>query len=372
MPGSHQPPGDVRSSPINSEVIEIADLATTLDPVYETAQIQRMINRHNAAVHEGKAANSSNKLYVLKRNVIFTGYLISPNDTYRLLDVAGLPHKPTKDTKTGDVIRLQANTVMIRLGVAPPFILNQVGGLGASLRWRATGIGEYNDSAWAVRVEPTPPNAKFCTLDSTPFVVLALRGKSARQADAKRIKMWIPLPPEKCIEFDTVVGEKATLQIDEQRAPATNGTANTNQANAAQRPRKRPLEEDFPALPKPGSDRSAPPGGPASTSNGMPQQPNRYYRTNENRRPDGVPTGPSAVSAVAARGRGAPNHDSRNNRSNRSGQQQSRGGGPGGTGGGRGRGRGVYRSLDDAAPPGSRNNPVGLDGAVDVDGDLDY
>lgn len=52
------------------------------------------------------------------------------------------------------------------------------------------------------------------TPDTTPLVVLALR-KGTRPIDASRIQHWNPVQPEKGLIFETVVGDKVTLKLEE-------------------------------------------------------------------------------------------------------------------------------------------------------------
>lgn len=71
--------------PIKAEVIQVADTLTTLDPVVETSEVQRMINDHNTTI---RAENPAHYLpWEIKRTVFFTGYLLSLTDGQRLIDL---------------------------------------------------------------------------------------------------------------------------------------------------------------------------------------------------------------------------------------------------------------------------------------------
>src|SRR5437773_10983744 len=108
-----------------------------LDPVIETAQIQRMINEHNIQV----SATSNPKVgqrQRIKRTVFYTGYLISPADTQKLLT---LVHATIPETD----IRYLANNILITPRPAHRSILDKVGGIGARLRWEVTGTAVFEN-----------------------------------------------------------------------------------------------------------------------------------------------------------------------------------------------------------------------------------
>ena len=81
--------------PILAEVVQVADGATLLDPVQETAEVQRLINDHNAAIRRGVKGLPLQ----IKKTVFYTGYLINNTDTQKLLTLAQLP--PNMPDTTG-------------------------------------------------------------------------------------------------------------------------------------------------------------------------------------------------------------------------------------------------------------------------------
>ena len=96
-------------------------------------------------------------------------------------------------------------------------ILDKVGGIGARVRWKVTAISCFENKLWAARVEPVPKGAKYYSENPVPTVVLAIR-KNGRPADAARIVNWHPVPQDQAFEFDSVVGEKQMLRIEEETA----------------------------------------------------------------------------------------------------------------------------------------------------------
>jgi hypothetical protein len=177
-------------------------------------------------------------------------------------------------------------------------------------------------------VEPRPRTANVFTENKTPFVVLATR-KQSKPIDANRIRNWQPVSAEQAIEFETVVGEKVLLKVEEEgnldklnNNDEQQSRNHTNQDNGRKGPKKRPYEEEFPALG----------GAPPPASRGLPPRPNQHHR-----------------------GRGGSNNNNNNNsRGGRNAGYDGRGGGRGG----RGSRRGAYRSLDDAGA-GGMGNAVG-------------
>lgn len=209
--------------PFAYDVVQVTEQATTLDPVTEVAEVQRMINSHNQAILTGNHPGigpyrKSPTPLAIKRTVFYTGYLLSPTDTDRLLTLLDLP----PGTPANDV-RCLANNILITPKPAPASILQQVGGIGRQIRFRVTHSTALENKLWAVKVAPTDPTISIYTENPVPLVVLALR-KNARPGDANRIRshMWQPVSREKQLEFETVVGEKVMLRIEDE-TPAQAG-----------------------------------------------------------------------------------------------------------------------------------------------------
>ncbi|KAL2151577.1 hypothetical protein VTH82DRAFT_6675 [Thermothelomyces myriococcoides] len=192
---------------INGEVIQVADVATYLDPVVEVAEVQQIISEHNDAVSKKRRGSKTERL-AIKKTVFYTGYMINNADTQRLLTFAQTP----QDLPEGE-LKFHANNIMICPRPCPPAILEKVGGLGSKMTWEVTGTANHENTIWAVCVKPVPESASYHTGDPIPLVVLALR-KGARHAEAGKIQNWQPVPPEKAFRFETTVGEKILLRIE--------------------------------------------------------------------------------------------------------------------------------------------------------------
>ncbi|KAI4593926.1 hypothetical protein KJ359_008714 [Pestalotiopsis sp. 9143b] len=199
--------GQKTRGPITAEVIPVAEISTFLDPVVEVAEIQHLINSHNALLRQKpqKRGGRAQGPLVIKKTVFFTSYMIGKEDTKKLLKLSNFP--------TGNEIKVHGNNIMICPRPCPHNILEKVGGMGAKMQWRVTGTGCYENSIWAAAVEPVPPNAKYHTDNPSPLVVLAIR-KGARPMDAGRIQSWQPVSPDKSYVLDTAVGEKVLLRIE--------------------------------------------------------------------------------------------------------------------------------------------------------------
>lgn len=302
--------------PIVAEVIQVAENATQLDPVAEIAEIQKLMNAHNTQVKNNTAPHGTIP-YQIKKTVFYTGYMIPANMTEKLTSLVKLP----QSTPDNDV-RFLANSILITPKPCPKSILDKVGGIGAKLRWKVTGISCFENKLWAARVEPVPKTARFYSENPTPTVVLAIR-KNGRPADAARIVNWHPVSDDQAFEFDSVVGEKQMLRIEEE---STNESEYESYfPNKSYRKRS--------AEPHHGDNRSYNPRG--KDHNG----PSGYRGGNQNR------------------GRGAHRNNQYGNRGNRG----SHRGGQGGRGRGRGGGgQSQYRSLDDVGGNyggGHDNNP---------------
>ena len=303
----------VQRRPLNGQVIPVPDQSTNLDPVTEVAQVQRMINNHNAA-------SPHNRLHI-RRQVFYTGYLLEASGTANLLSLIPLPSSAHSDSSN---IKLFGTNIMIAPRAASQTALDKVGGLGAKQVWQVSATGCYQNSVWAARVVPVPPSAQFFTEAPLPIVVLACR-RGAKTADANLIKDWTPVPSERQYVFATTVGEKAQLRVRPENAP-----------------------DDEPEFA--GMNRR---GGPNGVGNRRRGQDDGDDRRDDHRRASG---GYRGGNANRGRGGGDRHRNDPYPRGGRGGGNR-RGGGGGGGGGGprRDRNRGAYKSLDDV-PNGHRNH----------------
>ncbi|KAL4980636.1 hypothetical protein BDW66DRAFT_36071 [Aspergillus desertorum] len=201
--------------PINAEVIQVAEGSAYLSPVIEAAEVQRMINSHNVATRN-PALNVTKSPYgrlSIKRTTYFTGYLIPNSDSDRLIRQILSPLLPHGLADSND-LKYMANSILITPRPASRSILNKVGGMGKRLSWVVTGTGVFENRVWAARLQPVPSTEKYHTENRVPFVVLAVR-KGARPVDASKIHNWHPVPSDKAIGIESVVGEKVVLRIEE-------------------------------------------------------------------------------------------------------------------------------------------------------------
>ncbi|KAI1744812.1 hypothetical protein F4680DRAFT_166587 [Xylaria scruposa] len=289
--------GQPARGPITGEVIHVADISTNLDPVVEVAEVQHLINIHNAIVSDRSKRGRSERL-VIRKNVFFTSYMIKPEDTKRLIALVG-PHIPDNQVK------YQANAIIITPRPCPRDVLERIGGMHAKMQWGITGIGSWENNLWAVSLQPVPSSAPYHTDSSVPSVVIATR-RTARPSDVNKIHQWQPILPEKVFAFETEVGEKVMLRIEPEDSPDEESDSFTSQKG------KRKFNKID------GDDKQQ-----RSASGGHGHNSSRGYHTSN------------------YQGRGG-------NRGGFRGGSANRGyrGAPRGRGGGRG-GRGGYRSLDD-------------------------
>lgn len=303
------------------EVIPVAPSSRSLEPLTETVQVQKMVDHHNEALQSREPLRNA-RLLSLKSQVLFSGYLINPEDSERLLTIANLPEEG---------LHTLANTVMISSRSLTDALREKVGGLGAKLRWKVTSLGMYDNKVWAARVEPVPITAPFYVDSQVPSVVLARRAL-AKPSDAWRIQNWSLIPPDKQIEFDTVVGEKVLLRLDQDMPPRNRNNYKPVQVSQGQ---KRPLPPD---------SNHAPPRRPESP------------RSNEHRPPRG-----GAAPHGQHHPRGGPSGRSGRGGGSRGGRGQGRAGHGGPRGGRRGGHNAPYRSLDEDAS----KRMHGMDGGND-------
>lgn len=316
--------GNPTRGPITAEVVQVADGATLLDPVVETAEVQRLINDHNFVMSKGK---KSNRLQI-KKTVFYTGYLITNTDTQKLLTLAQIPPN-MPDTE----LKFLANNVLITPRPCPNSILEKVGGLGNKLLWEVTGTATFENKIWAAAVRPVPQSAKYYTENPVPIVVLALR-KGAKPIDAGKIQNWQPVPADKAFIFETTVGEKVLLRIEEE-----DPRENEYESLFPNKAFKRKHAQD--------DDLARQSSGPYGHQNGRGHQ--QHYR---------------------GRGQGGRGGYRGNDSSTRGYRGSGNRGGSSGSGG-RGRGRGGgghnYRSLDDVSANSSMTTSQGYNTAMTYD-----
>ena len=161
-----------------------------------------MINRHNAELRPLA------RPLLLKRTVFYTGYLVSPADTAKLLDLVKVPSHLVDSE-----VRYLANAILITPRPAESSILDRVGGLGHKQTWQVTDLAFYQALIWAARVVPVPPGSNIHTINSTPLIVLATY-KNTKPEFARNIQNWQPIPTDKQCIIQTVVGERAQLRME--------------------------------------------------------------------------------------------------------------------------------------------------------------
>lgn len=333
--------------PIVAEVVQVAEMASSLDPVTETAEVQRMANAHRAAQNSGAQSNSGR--LEIKRTVFYTGYLISPADTAKLLTLINLPSGMPESE-----VKFLANNILITPHPCPASKLEKIGGIGRKQTWQVTGTAVYESKIWAARVAPLPSTSITYTENPVPFVVLAL-SRGARIIDANRIQNWQPMASEKEFVFQTVVGEKTHLRVEREVEGETE-----YEGLFAHRGLKRRHGDEF----KYEGDSYR----PSASHN-----PRSGYSNDENRR-TGNSSNYRGGNPNRSRGGGnGPGGGGQHRHSPHANGRSGRGGGGGGSGGGgggryvggggggnnRGRGRGGYKSLDDV---GTGNNRYGWQG----------
>lgn len=311
--------------PITTDVIQVAENATQLDPVDEIAEIQKMINAHNIQVKTGSAP-AGTPPYQIKKTVFYAGYMIPATVTEKLTSLVSL------QSTSRDDVRYLANSILITPRPCPKSILDKVGGIGAKVRWKVTAISCFENKLWAARVEPVPKSTKYYSENPVPTVVLAIR-KNGRPADASRIVNWHPVPQDQAFEFDSIVGEKQLLRIEEET---------TNESE---------YESYFPNKSHRKDRRSQEPQDRHGD-----HRPHHGRGGRDDNRSGGYRGGNQS------RGRGGYRNQAYGPRAGRGGGNRGdRGGGGGGKGRGRGGGQSQYRSLDDVdsgyGGRGNDNNP---------------
>ncbi|KAL2426231.1 hypothetical protein ABEF95_002661 [Exophiala dermatitidis] len=197
--------------PITTEVIHVCELRSSLNPETEIEVVQRAINRHNHAISTGglNPTKSVRKQLKIVEQFSYFGYLINQTDSARLISLCNA----TPNLIDSGEVRLLASSILITPYYPRRDILKKVGGRGKKVTWQVTGIAKFEDRIWAARVAPVT-DTQIYTQDPTPLVVLAIR-KGSRQVDAARIQNWQPVAPEKAFMFETTVGDKVMLKIED-------------------------------------------------------------------------------------------------------------------------------------------------------------
>lgn len=304
---NHRLTSDPRGSrrPFLAEIVQVTEGESTMDPVLEVAEVQKMVNVHNKAVLNGDVP-AGTPPYKLNRSVLFTGYLTPPAETQRLKRFM-----QTSIPLPENQIKWLANNIMISPRPAPPHILQRAGGLGAKVRWRVTGSGQHEDRIWALRVEPASPGVQVYTNNRPAYIVMAST-QFAKPIEASRIQKWLPMNEQ--FEFDTSVGERASLRIDEEQVEGGDEGREEDYIPIDDGPRKHARDEDFPPL---GPSRAMPRAQRSAANN------NQAWSANRN----------GSIGFAAQRGnRNASRGDRRRGGGDRSGRARG--------------GRGAYRSLD--------------------------
>ncbi|KAK4905150.1 hypothetical protein LTR66_017833, partial [Elasticomyces elasticus] len=211
MTGTHDTPPAERRTQIRAEVIHVVELKTTLDPQTEVNVIQAALSKHNQTIrdHGPNPLRAPARYYKITEHFLYFGYLISQQDAARLINLC---NAPPNLIDTGEV-KFMASSILIAPFYPRKDTLDAVGGRGNRVTWQVDGIAKFEDRIWAARVTPVSDEPVH-TQDETPMVVLAIR-KGSRQIDAQKIKNWSQIKGDKQVIFETVVGDKSMLKIEE-------------------------------------------------------------------------------------------------------------------------------------------------------------
>ncbi|KAF2219423.1 hypothetical protein BDZ85DRAFT_252657 [Elsinoe ampelina] len=197
-------------NPVRTEIVLVDPRLTYLDPMAEFNVIADIIDASNLAVKMGRAKSSA-KSWNLIKSRIYTGYIVPPADTVRLLK---LVPEPSADEKND--FRTLADNIMISFRPPRDDIIRRAGGWNSHRKWRVNGIGSHQGSIWAARLSPVDPNLTTYTESFTPLIVLLMK-KSVKASEANRINNWVNIPPndERAIVFDSTVQDKVVIKVVE-------------------------------------------------------------------------------------------------------------------------------------------------------------
>jgi hypothetical protein len=214
---------------LKTDVIQVAEVARSLDPIVELTQIQTMVHEHNTALRTAHGHGFSP--LQIKKTVFYTGYLLNSSTSAAVLNALEVPAMVAQEND----VKLLANNVMITPRPASKSVLAKTGPLGRNVEFEVVGVAHWEHRVWAALVKPVDESIRIYTgtypvlppswgvfrgsiLTRTdnpePMVVLAVR-RGAKPIDAGRIdkKHW--KPPVKPVRFSTVVGERLLLRIEE-------------------------------------------------------------------------------------------------------------------------------------------------------------
>ncbi|KAK2794218.1 hypothetical protein FQN51_000919 [Onygenales sp. PD_10] len=345
-------PPPLPRKPINAEVIQVTEGATFLSPITEAAEIQRMINAHNQTLTTaGNTTKSPYGRLRIKKNIFFTGYLLSNTDSSRIINYIVNPLLPPNLADSNEV-KYMANSILITPRPPHKSLLDRVGGIGKTVKWRITDTGVFENKLWAARVTPVSSSEVIHTENPEPIMILAMK-KGARPIDAGKIRNWQPVQHDDALVFDTTVGQKMALRVEEEHPDDGEWDSLPNRNNKRRQPQQDLRDDEPPQYMR--ENRDGPRNYPTHQENPYHGRSNAPYQRHYG---DG------------GGGGGGRFHENDGPRRGGGGGGNYRGGRGRGRGGrGRGRGRGgregggppsQYRSLDDHASGGG-----GYDGPDD-------
>lgn len=371
--------------PINADVIAVAELTSSLNPVTETCIVQKLINKHNAALSSPnfKALNITNSRSgrkIMKRHFVLFGHLINMTDSARLITLIDVP-QGLIDSKE---VKFLASSISVTAHEPSDAMLDRLGGYGRKIKWQVIGTAVWENKIWAAKCTPLIDDeadrqrisdACDCRF---PVIVLALKkGNKPIEADRIREGSYKDLPPEKQFIFETVMANKEFLEITDD--PSSNGfergydnynhSNNNNNRTGFKRKYDNTYapyntKENFPPLPSQRDrdrDRDRDHDGPIRNRD-------RDFERDRDRDRDDFRPRRGGANGNGRYFNAGINEDSPNQQrgfaGNAGGRGNAGGGGRGGGGGGRGAGnsgpgRRSDRDRDGPGGPGGRNRGAG-------------
>lgn len=172
-----------------------------------------MVNNHNQSIQLSNGPKNKMKRLQIKRTVFLTGYLLSCGDSSRLVETVLKPMLAPNYVDSD--IKIMATNILITPRPAAKTLLQSIGGIGKSVKWQVTGTAILDQKIWAARVAPVDPNQRVYTDNPELVVVMALR-KGGRPADVGKIQHFDAIAPDRALVFDSTIGQKMVLRIEEE------------------------------------------------------------------------------------------------------------------------------------------------------------
>ncbi|ORX85751.1 hypothetical protein K493DRAFT_291433 [Basidiobolus meristosporus CBS 931.73] len=210
----------------NGAVIQVIEPPSHMPEAIEKSRVSEMVKEHNEFVDRwfklyGDKRPPAKELVPRKMELItfvkYTGVFFSEDSTNLLLSQLSPPFGAEVDTSGWTT---SANHVTMCLLRCSESMLDECGGLGASVFVKIVAVGQYRNRIWALKLHGQENIGHLVSTNPVPHITIAYdQTQGAKALESNLITDWQELPPSKQYVLRGVIMEKLITGVKKRPPP---------------------------------------------------------------------------------------------------------------------------------------------------------